>query len=324
MKAAISEKYGSPSVLVLEDIEKPSIEDNQVLVKVHATSVNAMDYRMRSGNAPIWPFGKMMMGLRKPKQDILGNEVAGEIVEVGRDVTKFKKGDKIFGFADSSYVEYVVCPENAMITTIPPGISYEEGASCGFGGLTSLYFLRTRANIQKGQRILINGASGGVGVFAVQIAKYFGAEVTGVCSTRNIELVKSLGADRVIDYTKVDFTKEEDVYDIIFDAVGKSSFSKCKKVLRGDGIYLTTVPSYRLLMQMLWTSKIGKRKAIFGIASGRDNLHFLKDLLMSNKLRIVIDRTYPFEQIAEAHAYADKGHKVGSVAISVYPEEVIQ
>lgn len=311
-------------MLVLEDIEKPSIQDNQVLIKVHATSVNAMDYRMRSANAPIWPFGRLMMGLRPSEEEILGNEVAGEIVEVGSNVTKFKKGDKIFGCVQRSYAEYVVCTENATITTMPSGMSYEEGASIGFGGITSLHFLRTLANIQNGQRVLINGASGGVGVYAVQLAKYFGADVTGVCSTKNIELVKSLGADRVIDYTTTDFTKEEEVYDIIFDAVGKSSFSKCKKPLREDGIYLSTVPSYWLLLQMLWTSKIGKKKAVFAIASGPENLHFLKELLESNELRIVIDRTYPFEQIAEAHAYADKGHKVGSVAISVYPEEVIQ
>jgi len=324
MKAAIIRKFGPPNVLVLEEIEKPRIQDNQVLIKVHATSVNAMDYRIRSANAPIWPFGRLMMGLRPSEEEILGNEVAGEIVEVGRDVTKFKKGDKIFGCVNRSYAEYVVCTENATITTMPPDMSYEEGASIGFGGITSLDFLKTRANIQKGQRVLINGASGGVGVYAVQLAKYFEADVTGVCSTKNIELVKSLGADRVIDYTKVDFTKEEDVYDIIFDTVGKSSFSKCKKLLRKDGIYLSTVPSYRLLMQMLWTSKIGKKKAIFAIASGLENLHFLKELIESNELRIVIDRTYPLEQIAEAHAYADEGHKVGSVAISVCQEEVIQ
>jgi len=326
LKAAIIRKFGPPDVLVLEDIERPSIQDNQVLIKVHATSVNAMDYRMRSAKAPIWPFGRLMMGLKPSKEEILGNEVAGEIVEIGSNVTKFKKGDKIFGCVHRSYAEYVVCTENATIATMLPGMSYEEGASIGFGGITSLNFLKTRANIQKGQRVLINGASGGVGVYAVQLAKYFGTHVTGVCSAKNIELVKSLGADRVIDYAKVDFTKEEEeeVYDIIFDAVGKSSFSKCKKLLREDGIYLSTVPSYRLLMQMLWTSKIGKKKAIFAIASGQDNLYFLKELLESNELRVVIDRTYPLEQIAEAHAYADKGHKVGSVAISVYPEEVIQ
>lgn len=324
MKAAIIRKFGPPDVLVLEDIEKPSIQDNQVLIKVHATSVNAMDYRMRSAKAPIWPFGRLMMGLKPSKGEILGNEVAGEIVEVGSNVTKFKKGDKIFGLVHRSYAEYVACTENATITTMPSGLSYEEGASIGFGGITSLDFLKTRANIQKGQRVLINGASGGVGVFAVQLAKYFGAFVTGVCSTKNIDLVKSLGADRVIDYAKVDFTKEEEIYDIIFDAVGKSSFFKCMKQLRDDGIYLSTVPTYRLLLQMLWTSKIGKKKAMFGIASGPDNLHFLKKLLESNELRIVIDRTYPFEQIVEAHTYVDKGHKVGSVAISLYPEEVIQ
>ncbi|MFW9926851.1 MAG: NAD(P)-dependent alcohol dehydrogenase [Candidatus Thorarchaeota archaeon] len=324
MKAAIIRKFGPPSVLVIEEIEKPSIQDNQVLIKVHATSVNAMDYRTRSANVPLWPFGRLMVGLNPSKKEVLGNEVAGEIVEVGRDVSKFKKGDKIFGCVDRSYAEYVVCTENATIATMPPGMSYEEGASIGFGGITSLHFLRTLANIQKGHQVLINGASGGVGVYSVQLAKYFGAHVTGVCSTKNIELVESLGVDRVIDYTTTDFTKEDEVYDIIFDAVGKSSFSKCKKLLRDDGIYLSTVPSYRLLLQQLWTSKIGKKKAVFAIASGPENLHFLKELVESKELRIIIDRTYLFEQIAEAHAYADQGHKVGSVAISVYPEEVIQ
>ena len=324
MKAVIMRKFGPPDVLVLEEIEKPSIQDNQVLIKVHATSVNPMDYRMRSGKAPLWPLGKLMMGLRKPKQEILGNEVAGEIVEVGPNVTKFKKGDRVFGCVYQSYTEFIACTENANITTMLPDMSYEEGASVGFGGITSLDFLKTRANIQKGHRVLINGASGGVGVYSVQLAKYFGADVTGVCSTKNIELVKSLGADRVIDYSTTDFTKEDEVYDIIFDAVGKSSFSKCKKLLREDGIYLSTVPSYRLLLQQLWTSKFGKKKAIFGIASGPENLLTLKELLESNNLRIIIDRTYPFEQIAEAHAYADQGHKVGSVAISLNHEEVIQ
>ena len=323
MKAAIIRKFGPPNVLVMEEIERPSIHDNLVLIKVHATSVNAMDYRTRSANVPLWPFGRLMVGLKPSEEEILGNEVAGEIVEVGPEVTKFKQGDKIFGCVNRSYAEYVACTENATITTMPPGMSYEEGASIGFGGITSLDFLKTRANIQKGHKILINGASGGVGVFAVQLAKYFGAEVTGVCSTKNIELVKSLGADRVIDYTTTDFTKEEESYDIILDAVGKSSFSKCKKRLREGGIYLSTVPSYRLLLQQLWTSKIGKKKAIFGIASGDDNLQILKELLESNDLRVVIDRTYPFEQIVEAHTYADKGHKVGSVAISLCKEEVI-
>ena len=199
MKAAIIRKFGPPDVLVLEEIEKPSIEDNQVLVKVHATSVNAMDYRTRSANVPLWPFGRLMVGLKPSEEEILGNEVAGEIVEVGSNVTKFKKGDRIFGCVNRSYAEYVVCTENATITTMLPGMSYEEGASIGFGGITSLHFLRTLANIQKGQRVLINGASGGVGVYAVQLAKYFGAHVTGVCSAKNIELVKSLGAHRVID-----------------------------------------------------------------------------------------------------------------------------
>ena len=318
MKAAVFTKYGSPDVLKLQDIEKPTIKENQVLIKVHATSVTPMDYRYRSGKAPLWPISRIMMGFWKPKNNILGNEVAGEIVEVGKDITKYKIGDKVFGFGYQPYAEYILASEKTVLVMKPPTISYEEGASIGFGGISSLYFLRTKANIQSGQRILINGASGGVGVFAVQLAKYFGAEVTGVCSTKNVDLVLSLGADRVIDYTKDDFTKETDhKYDIIFDVVGKSSYSKCKRLLTKDGIYINIVPTYRLFIQMFWTSKFGKKKVITGIAEENNNLPLLKELIESKKLRVVIDKTYPLEQIVEAHAYAEKGHKVGSVVITL-------
>ena len=318
MKAVVFTKFGPPNVLKLQDIEKPTIKENQVLIKVHATSVTPMDYRFRSGKAPLWPISRMMMGFWKPKTNILGNEVAGEIVEVGKDVTKYKIGDKVFGFGRLAYSEYITSSETVSLVIKPPTMSYEEGASIGFGGVTSLSFLRTKGNIQSGQRVLINGASGGVGVIAVQLAKYFGAEVTGVCSTKNVDLVLSLGADRVIDYTKDDFAKEnEQKYDIIFDVVGKSSFSKCKKILTENGIYINIVPTYHLFWQMFWTSKIGKKKVITGMAHDDGFLPLLKELIESNKLRVVIDRTYPLEQIADAHAYAEKGHKVGSVVITL-------
>jgi NADPH:quinone reductase-like Zn-dependent oxidoreductase len=318
LKAVILTKYGPPDVLKLQEVEKPTIKENQVLIKVHATSVTPADFRLRSAKAPLWPISRIMMGFWKPKRRIPGTEVAGEIVEVGKEVIKYKKGDKVFGFGHNVYAEYTTASEKAALVLMPPALSYEEGASIAFGGVTSLYFLRTKANIQNGQRVLINGASGGVGVFAVQLAKHFGAEVTGVCSTKNMDLVKSLGADRVIDYTKEDFTKEKNQkYDIIFDAVGKSSFSKCKKLLTKGGIYLHTVPSYKLFIQMLWTSKIGKKKVITGIASNVDNLLLLKELIESNKLQVIIDRTYHLEQIVDAHAYAEKGHKVGSVVITL-------
>jgi len=318
MKAVIFTKYGPPNVLKLQDIEKPTIMENQVLIKVHATSVTPMDYRFRSGKAPLWPISRMMMGFWKPKENILGNEVSGEIVEVGKDVTKYKKGDKVFGCCGLSYAEYAATSENAALIIKPPTMSYEEGASIGFGGITSLSFLKRKGNIQSGQRVLINGASGGVGVFAVQLAKYFGAEVTGVCSTKNVDLVLSLGADRVIDYTKNDFTIEkEQKYDIIFDVVGKSSFSKCKKILTEKGIYINIVPTFFLFFQMFWTSKMSKKKVITGIASDDNDLHLLKELIESKKLRVVIDRTYSLEQVVDAHTYADKGHKVGSVVITL-------
>ncbi|NHJ06234.1 MAG: NAD(P)-dependent alcohol dehydrogenase [Candidatus Heimdallarchaeota archaeon] len=318
MKAIILTKYGPPSVLKLQEIEKPTIKENQVLIKVHATSVTPMEYRTRSAKAPLWPISRIMMGFWKPKQKIIGNDVAGEIVEVGKEVEKYKKGDKIFGFAYGTYAEYVVASEKTSLVIMPPTLSYEEGASVGFGGVTSLHFLKKVANIQSGQKILINGASGGVGVFAVQLAKYFGVEVTGVCSTKNVELVKSLGADKVIDYTKEDFTKtKEQKYDIIFDVVGKSSFSKCRKILTNKGLYINIVPTYRLFIQMFWTSKRNKKKVITGIAANNGYLLFLKELLEANKLQVIIDRTYPLEQIADAHAYAEKGHKVGSVVVTV-------
>ena len=320
MKAAIYRKYGSPEVLKLEEIEKPIIKENEILIKVHATSVTPMDYRTRSGKVPLWPISKIMIGFWKPKQQILGTEVSGEIVEIGKEVKKYKIGDKVFGFGEKVYAEYILAPENARLELMPLSISFEQGASIAFGFISAIHFLKRIANIQRGQRVLINGASGGVGVFATQLANQFGAEVTGVCSTKNVELVLSLGAKEVIDYTKANFTKEKNQkYDLIFDVVGKSSFVKCRKLLTKRGIYLNTVPSLKLFIQMLWTSKIGKKKVLTGIAEAGENLTYLKDLVESNKLQIVIDKIYPFEKIVDAHAYADKGHKVGSVVVKLNP-----
>nr|NHJ87443.1 NAD(P)-dependent alcohol dehydrogenase [Asgard group archaeon] len=277
MKVIILTKFGPPSVLKMQEIEKPTINEDQILIKVHATSVTPMDYRSRSAKAPLWPISRIMMGIWKPKQKILGREVAGEIVEVGKDVTKYKKGDKVFGFGNNVYAEYITASEKSPLVLMPPTLSYKEGASIAFGGITSLCFLKAKANIQSGQKILINGASGGVGVYAVQLAKYFGAVVTGVCSTKNVELVKSLGADKVIDYTIEDFTKiKEQKYDVIFDVVGKSSFSKCREILTNKGLYINIVPTYRLFIQMFWTSKMSKKKAITGIATNNGYLQLLK------------------------------------------------
>lgn len=315
MKAIVYEKYGSPEVLQIKELEKPKPNDEEALLKIYATSVTPMNYRERGAKVPLWPIIRLTLGF-KPKETILTGEIAGEIIEVGKKFTKFKPGDKVFGFGKHAYSEYRVIPENAFMLTMPESMSMEEGASVAFGGLTAMYFLKTKAQIKAGQKILINGASGGVGVFAVQLAKIFGAEVTGVCSTKNVELVKSLGADRVIDYTKENFTKDKmHKYDIIFDVAAKSSFSKCKKILTKKGKYLTTVPSYRLIWQMFVTTRFGGKKAIFGYGSSLEDLIYLKQLIEADKLRIIIDRTYSYEEIVEAHKYAEQGHKTGSVVV---------
>ncbi|UYP48671.1 Acryloyl-coenzyme A reductase [Candidatus Lokiarchaeum ossiferum] len=318
MKAIVRTKYGAPEVLKLEEIEKPIIKENEILIKVHATSVTPMDYRVRSGKVPLWPISKILIGFWKPKQKILGTEVSGEVVEIGNAVKKFKIGDKVFGTGENVYAEYFIATEKNKLELMPDSMSFEQGASVYFGFISAIHFLKRIANIQRGQRILINGASGGVGVFAVQLANQFGAEVTGVCSSKNVDLVRSLGAKRVIDYTKADFTKEKNQkYDLIFDIVGKSSFSKCRKLMTKNGIYLNIIPSFKLFIQMLWTSKLGKKKVITGIAEAGENLTLLKDLVESNKLQIIIDKVYPLEKVADAHAYAEKGHKVGSVVITL-------
>jgi len=321
MKAIVCTKYGPPEVLQLKEVEKPTPKEDEVLIKVHATTVTSGDVRIRSFTWPAWFWlpGRIMYGLRKPRKKIPGNELAGVIESVGKDVTLFRKGDQVFGIAwgtsfQSATAEYKCLPEDGMVAMRPANITYEEAAAVPVGGLTALHFLR-KGDIQSGQKVLIYGASGSVGTFAVQLAKYFGAEVTGVCSTTNIEMVKSLGADKAIDYTKEDLTKNGRTYDIIFDAVSKTSFSRCKSSLKQGGIFLTTDWP---LLQALWTSKVGTKKVIVGIASPNpENLIFLKELIEAGKIKAVIDRTYPLEQTAEAHRYVEKGHKKGNVVITV-------
>jgi NADPH:quinone reductase-like Zn-dependent oxidoreductase len=323
VQTIVCTKYGSPDVLQIGEVEKPTPGGNEVLIRIYATTATPSDCANRKGD----PFiSRFFTGLIRPKNPILGVEIAGEIEAIGKDVKLFKEGDQVFGSAGlgfGAYAEYIFLPEEGVVAIKPANITYEEAAPVCDGALTAWNFLRDKANIQSEQKVLINGASGSVGTSAVQLAKYFGAEVTGVCSTTNLELVKSLGADKVIDYTKEDFTKTGQTYDIIFDAVGKSSFLRCKGSLKQRGIYLTTVPTLAILLQMLWTSKIGSKKVVLsatGLRPVPERLIFLKELIElieAGKIKSVMDKRYPLEQIAEAHKYVEKGHKKGNVVITL-------
>lgn len=317
MKAVVYTAYGPPEVLQLKEVEKPVPKANQVLIKIHATSVTAADCLVRKGE-PTW--GKLILGLRGPRRKIIGTELAGEIEAVGKEVKRFRQGDQVYGFTSfglAAYAEYTCMPEKGSLAIKPTNLTYEEAAAAVDGATTALFFLRDKAHIQPGENVLINGASGSIGTYAVQLARHFGAEVTGVCSTRNVELVRSLGAEHVIDYTLEDFTQNKDAYDIIFDTVGKSSFSKCKGALKRNGRYLPTTGLVNTFLK-LWTSIFDGKKVVSGMSIDKNEaLVFLKELIEAGKLQIIIDRTYPLAQMAEAHRYVEKGHKTGNVIITV-------
>jgi len=316
MKAIVYTRFGPPEVLHLQEVEKPTPKANEVLIRIYATTVVKEDPDMRGSPG--------FNGLLKPRHPILGQELAGEVEATGRSVTRFSPGDQVFGIdMFGAHAEYKCMPEDGALATKPANMSYEEAVSVPNGALTALPFLRDKGAIQSGQTVLIYGASGSVGAAAVQLAKHYGAKVTGVCSTSNLEWVKSLGADQVIDYTQEDFTQNGKRYDIIFDTVGKVPFSACKGSLTDEGIYLTTVPTPVIMLQALWTPKGGSKKVRFvaaGLRPAREkikDLVFLTTLVEAGKMKAVIDRSYPLEQIVEAHRYVEQGHKKGNVVITV-------
>ena len=321
MRAIVYTRYGSFDVLQLKEIPQPHPKDDEVLVKIHATTVTTAGLANVSGKPFIARIFSPDLGLRRPKVTILGVELAGEVTAVGKGVTRFEVGDQIFAEPETgAFAEYICIPEDGLLAHMPANATYEEAAAACDGFLTAMPFLRDGGSIKAGQRVLINGASASIGTVAVQIAKHFGAEVTGVCSTANLELVKSLGADHVIDYTKEDLTQSGKTHDIIFDVVAKSSFSRCKRSLADDGVYLCTFPTPGVLLP-----KLGGKKAKF-LATGLrplpdrlKDLHVLKELMEAGKIKTVIDRRYPLEDIVEAHRYVAKGHKKGNVVITVRP-----
>ncbi len=309
MKAVICTKYGSPEVLKIVEIEKPVPQDNEILVRIKATTAYIGDTKIRRlqpGMGPVKdllfkPMMRFIIGFRGPKKKILGMEFAGDVEAVGKKVTKFKPGDKVFAtteFKFGTYAEYCCISEDGVLALMPQNMTYEEAAPVSNAGLTALINLR-KADLQNGSKVLVYGASGSVGTYSVQIAKHMGADVTGVCSTANIEMVRSLGANMVIDYTKEDFTERAEKYDVIFDAVGKIKYSKRKKALNNKGVYLSSL-------------------ALSGnVILKAEDLEYLKELCEKGKLRTVIDKVYSIDEIVEAHRYVDKGHKKGNVVIIV-------
>ncbi len=319
MKAAIHTRYGPPEVVRITEIDKPVPKDTEVLIKIRATTVNRTDCGFRSAEYVI---SRLFSGLIRPKNQTLGNEFAGEIEDIGKNVTLFKQGDRVFGYSDTDFgahAEYMVIKESGTLVHMPADTTFEQAAPITEGAHYALCDLRA-ANLQTGQCILINGATGGIGSAAVQIAKSMGAEVTAVCATKYVDLVKSLGADRVIDYTKEDFTKIDQVFDVIFDAVGKATFGVCKPLLKKRGIYMSTElgPWFQNPFLALFTALFGKKRVLFPIPSiCTQDLLFLKGLVETGKYKPVIDRSYPLEQIVEAYRYVETGQKIGNVILTI-------
>lgn len=330
MKAVVCTEYGRPEVLQLKEIAKPAPKDNEILIRVRATSVNFGDTLARNFkaisprefNMPFlfWLLTKLALGFNQPKATILGSELAGEVESVGKDVKRFKPGDQVFGYLGQSfgaYAEYLCMPDDGVLAIKPANLTYEEAAVVPYGAIMALHLLR-QAKLQPGQKVLINGASGGIGSAAVQIAKYFGAEVTGVCGAPRLEFVKALGADHVIDYAQEDFTQNGETYDLIFDILGKSSFARCKNALKPNGVLLFASFKMKQLLQMLRTSMTGGKKVVCAIAPGSTaDLMAVKGLIEAGKIKALIDKRYPLEQAAEAHRYAEAGRKRGPVVITV-------
>jgi len=330
MKAVVYTEYGTPDVLKVKEIEKPTPKDNEILIRVHATSVNIGDLWARNFKAispskfsmpfPFWLPARLYFGVSKPNVRVLGSEFSGKVESAGKNVKSFKAGDSVFGYRGQSLganAEYLCVSENSLVTHKPANISYEEAATIPYGALTALSLLRT-VKIQKRQKVLINGASGGIGSAALQLAKYYGAEVTAVCSTPRLGFVKSLGADKVIDYTKEDFTKNGETYDLIFDIMNKSSFEKCKDSLAPKGVYLLASFKMKQVFQMMRTAKSDGKKVICAMSSEKlEDLIFIKELVEAGKIKAIVDKRYPMERTAEAHQYIESGNKKGSVIVTM-------
>jgi NADPH:quinone reductase-like Zn-dependent oxidoreductase len=323
MKTIVYERFGPPEVLRLDEVETPTPKEREILIRVRAAVVSATDSAFRAGRPLL---ARLAAGARKPRLPTLGDALAGDVVAAGGAVTRFRTGDRVFGASGprlGAHAEYIALGEDAAIAKLPDGISYAEAAGIADGGLTALPFLRDKAGVRAGQKVLVNGAAGAIGTIAVQLAKHYGAHVTGVAGAANAELVRSLGADEVIDYAREDFTLRREAFDIVFDAVGKSSFAEARRALRRGGLYLTTVPTPRAMAGMLWPSVLGGKRAIFAATGLRkpadkaNDLAFMAGLIEGGMLKVVIDESFPFEAFAAAHSRVDTGHKKGVVVLAM-------